>query len=63
MANLTVLVCDTPAQAAQAKQFLTRDGFSNITQEPAAVFSYDAQTYDGGSSEVLANKIIVIGRK
>ena len=62
---MAVLVCDTAAKAVEAAQFLTLNGYvpAQITTEQVAVFNYDAATYDGGTSEGLANKFVVIGRK
>ena len=63
--EMSIYVCDTTAQAATATQFLIKAGYpvSGITDEPVAVFIYDAETYDGGKSDDLAKKFVVIGRK
>ncbi len=34
-----------------------------MTIEAISSFAYDAATYDGGASEVLDDKWVVIGRK
>jgi hypothetical protein len=60
-----LFVCDTPAQAAQAKGLLLAQGFSEapIDADQLTVFSYDAETHSNGATEVHANKWIVTARK
>jgi rhodanese-related sulfurtransferase len=61
----SLFVCDTPAQAAQAKGFLLAQGFteSQIDADQLTAFSYDAETHSNGAAEIHANKWIVTGRK
>ncbi|MDP2260825.1 MAG: hypothetical protein Q8J89_14030 [Caulobacter sp.] len=61
----SLFVCDTPAQAVQARAVLRDQGFTEaqIDADQLAVFSYDAETHSNGAAEVHADKWIVIGRK
>lgn len=64
-AEMSVYICDAADQVATARQFMRSRGYSEsgITDEQASVFIYDAKTYDGGKSDDLAGKFVVIGRK
>lgn len=64
-AEMSIYVCDTAAQVVTANQFLISSGYpaSGITDEKVGIFNYDATTYDGGKSDGLSTKFVVIGRK
>ena len=63
--EMSVYVCDNAAKAVQAQQFLVNGGYAaaDITTEQVQNFNYDASTYDGGTSDNLSGKFVVIGRK
>lgn len=65
MSDMMIFACDSEAKAKDAKSFLVLSGFkaSKVTVEAISSFAYDATTYDGGASEVLDDKWVVIGRK
>ncbi len=65
MKETIVYVCDSQAQAVQARNFLLASGYTaaQITSELTENFIYDAVTYDSGLNDAHDDKWVVIGRK
>ena len=65
MTDMTIFACDTEAKAKDARSFLLASGHEagKVKIEKISGFAYDAETYGGGTSEVLDDRWIVIGRK
>jgi len=63
--EISIYACDDSTKAAAAKLVLVGLGFpaANITVEQTNVLIYDAQMYDGGKTDTVYGKFVVIGRK
>lgn len=60
-----IYACDDASKAATARNLLIEEGFApaSISVEQTDVLIYNAQLFDGGTTESLYGKYVVIGRK
>lgn len=65
MSEISVYICDTAAQAQQAKTFLTTRGYreADIAVDQVDTFIYDAATFSTGTTDSLDSKWIVQGKR